>query len=322
MKHHYLPQFYLRRWENSSQKVVYYSLKNATVTEDEISPEHTGYEKDLYAKTGVPEDNKHEIEINCFKEIDTSAAIAIDRALTAGIDELSQTQRHDFGRFIFSLLVRHATVVENTKRQSDTVLDDLFSKSTPMQQIIYKEPVELLRNNFAIETVAAMSSSTNSPLNKYGIPNFDEANEILLKMTWWLENFSKRSYTLLTSDHPVAIAPLNKPSNMTHPRIKDSFCDPSRLLSIPLSPTICFYAHINGKIKFTNKDSLLRTRNLITLTTAKKFIYASNCDQRTFIEKNILKNQTLKKHYDQQVNSIKNREELRIKKLAQANKPV
>lgn len=319
MKHHYLPQFYLKRWCNLLHKVVCYALKNATVTEDEISPEYTGYEKDLYAKVDVPEDKKHDIEINCFKEIDANAAMAFDIILNSGIDALNHTQRYDFGRFIISLLVRHATIVENTKRQSNTVLDDLFNRSTPIEQIIYKERVELLRKNFAIETVAAMSSVANSPLNKYGIPNFDEANETLLKMTWWLENFSKRNYTLLTSDHPVSISPLNKPSIVNHSRIKDSFLDPSYLLSIPLSPTRCFYAHINGKIKFTNIDSLLKTRNLITLTTAKKFIYAANRDQRTFVEKNILKNQTLKKYYAQQVISIKNREKLRIKKLAQKN---
>ena len=325
MKHHYLPQFYLKRWCNSSQKVVYYGLKNAIVTEDEVSPEYTGYEEDLYAKAGVSEDKKHDIERNCFQEIDDNAATAIDRALTIGIDQLDKTQRYNLSRFIISLLVRHAAVVENTKRQSDTVLEDLFNKSTEIEQAIYREQVEALRKNFAIETIAAMSSGTNSPLNKYRISNFDETNEALLKMTWWLEDFSKQNYTLLTSDHPISISPLNKPSIASHLRIKDDLIDPDRLLSIPLSPTICFYAHINGKVKFSNKKVILRTRNLITLTTAKKFIYAVNGDQKGFVEKNIFKNPTLKKHYDQQVSAIKNREASRkasiIKMLAQVAQP-
>ena len=325
MKHHYLPQFYLKRWRNPAHKVVYYTLKNATVTEDEISPEHTGYEKDLYAKVDVPEDQKHDIEINCFKQIDDNAAIAIDKALTGGIDQLDQTQRHDLGRFIISLLVRHAAIVENTKRQSDAVLEDLFNNSTAIEQAIYKEQVDVLRKNFAIETIAAMSSTTNSPLNKYKISNFDEANETLLKMTWWLENFSKLNYTLLTSDHPVSISLLNKPSGASHLRIKDYFLDQDYLLSIPLSPTICFYAHINDRVTFSNTKSLLKTRNLVTLTAAKQFIYAVNRDQRGFVEKNILKNPTLKKYYDEQVNFIKNREESRkaiIKKRAHENQLV
>lgn len=161
-----------------------------------------------------------------------------------------------------------------------------------------------------------MSSATSSPMNKYGIPNFDEENDALLRMTWWLENFSGRNYTLLTSDHPVIISPLNKPSTVKHPRIKDRFFAPSRLLSIPLSPTVCLYAYINGKIKFTDKNRLLKTTNLITLTTAKKFIYAANRDQRSFVEKNLLKNPALKKYYDQQVDSIRKREFTRKTKVA------
>lgn len=49
MRHHYVPQFLLRRWTNAAGKLRIYKMRDGRLTRKDMGPKSTGYENGLYA---------------------------------------------------------------------------------------------------------------------------------------------------------------------------------------------------------------------------------------------------------------------------------
>jgi Protein of unknown function (DUF4238) len=60
--HHYIPVFYLNQWCDQAGKVVRYYRPHKEVIASPITPKSTGYEPQLYALDGYPDDQKQWIE--------------------------------------------------------------------------------------------------------------------------------------------------------------------------------------------------------------------------------------------------------------------
>ena len=80
MKHHYVPQFLLRRWTNAVGRLHVFKVRAGRVVCDEHSPEYTGYEKGLYAvpagAVGLSDDI---IEKKLFGPIDDHASRVLEK---------------------------------------------------------------------------------------------------------------------------------------------------------------------------------------------------------------------------------------------------
>lgn len=80
MKHHYVPQFLLRRWCDAQGRVQSFKVVNGNVAANALAPEYTGYEDDLYAvgtnQVGVEQDH---LERRLFGPIDSDAAVALGK---------------------------------------------------------------------------------------------------------------------------------------------------------------------------------------------------------------------------------------------------
>ncbi len=74
MKHHYVPQFLLRRWCNDPGKLQSFKIRDGRVLCTEQAPEYTGYENALYAVVanalGIDRDH---LERRFFSPIDSKA---------------------------------------------------------------------------------------------------------------------------------------------------------------------------------------------------------------------------------------------------------
>jgi hypothetical protein len=80
VKHHYVPQFLLRRWCNDAGKLQSFSVRDGRVLQRSLAPRSTGYENALYAVVanalGIDEDH---LERKLFSPIDSDAAIALGK---------------------------------------------------------------------------------------------------------------------------------------------------------------------------------------------------------------------------------------------------
>jgi len=80
MKHHYVPQFFLKRWADVVGKVHLVQVRNGAVVSSARMPEYTGFEHDLYGLVasafGVGQDH---LEKRLFGPIDSNAALVLDK---------------------------------------------------------------------------------------------------------------------------------------------------------------------------------------------------------------------------------------------------
>ena len=286
MDHHYCPCFYTKQWTNINGKLVHYTIVNDKVFFRYVAPRGTGYETDLYAKKNTPEHDKHTIETGCYKNIDNDAAKVFQKIIKHGLSKLTEIEKTAWCRFIVSMMTRHPSILRNAKAMEEDVIDrqaKLFpTDQQAYYQIRYKNEIEYWKNNAAVETLANMSTFQS----KYALGICERYAETLLKLTWWIEDFSKTSFALLTSDYPVAISPLNQPARKFS-KPTEMLLSGDYLLSLPLTPQLCFYA-ATTKIKIlSNSNQVIKSQNNLTVLKARNFVYACDTSQDSFIKKRL-----------------------------------
>ena len=110
MKHHYVPQFLLRRWANASGKLYVFALRNGRLVCKDRSPEYTGYENRLYAiianAFGLSTDV---LERKIFAPIDSDASQVLQKL--ENHEALTADEHVAWTLFLSSLGVRQPNVL-------------------------------------------------------------------------------------------------------------------------------------------------------------------------------------------------------------------
>ena len=108
-KHHFIPAFYLRRWENNATgKLTEYSNPfKRKIAVKPVTAEHTGYEERLYELKGYEAKLAQQVEDTFFKPVDTWASASLDLLEAHGhYAPWDNQSRSAWSRFILSLLLR------------------------------------------------------------------------------------------------------------------------------------------------------------------------------------------------------------------------
>jgi hypothetical protein len=96
MDHHYVPQFYTRRWADGSGRVLCYKrVTNGRIAFKGVVPKGTGFEPDLYKTPPAvfwESHEEHVIETAFFSPIDNDAAVVLDK-LQSGASSLTDEER-------------------------------------------------------------------------------------------------------------------------------------------------------------------------------------------------------------------------------------
>jgi hypothetical protein len=286
MDHHYCPCFYTKQWTNTEGKLLHYTIVYGKIISRHVTPTGTGFETDLYAKIGTSALEKHTIETEYYKEIDNNAAAVLQKIIKEGLENLSITEEIAWCRFIVSMLTRHPTVVNNAKNMEENVINRQIQLFPTHQQAYYniqfKKEIEYFKKNIAVETLANMATLQS----KYDIGMCERYVDALLNMSWKIIDFRKTSFKLLTSDYPVVLSPFH-PNAKKYDKISDLLLSGDYLLSLPLTPSLCFYASTDKNKIITNHNQLIKLQNNVTVLKAKNFVYASDKSQESFIRKRL-----------------------------------
>jgi hypothetical protein len=66
-RHHYLPEFYLKRWTGSNGKLIEFTWRERLgVVSRSTAPGGTGWQKDLYKAEGMPPEVAYAFEEHFF----------------------------------------------------------------------------------------------------------------------------------------------------------------------------------------------------------------------------------------------------------------
>ena len=282
MKHHYVPQFLLREWAETTpdREVETFRLDLPGLPSSRHAPRYVGYEPNLYALTlpKVAGMEQQAVEKHLLRHIDTAAASVLQKLTHAGFASLTSNDRNDWIRFIMSLRVRQPSIVTQLRVEASEHLEASLRRMPEEYQTIAGEsdPPSLLewtRLNFPglVENIGMSFFHTVVDDEKIG-------NKIH-QMKWWLWDFSKEKNELLLSDDPCIFT--------------KGIDDPDLVIALPIGPNKAFMAtkteRVANLMRKQRPNNLLVRLNESSLNQARVRIFARDASPRRFIENRLRK---------------------------------
>jgi hypothetical protein len=278
LKHHYIPQFYLRLWlGDDGQLRVFKQGHHSQISTKRVFTKQTGYAIDLYTLPGVTEETKQNVERFFMSFVDDSAVKARDMLLAGEIPTHANI-RHSWARFLLSLVFRNPEEVAKFKRHfRETLLapDAEFQRRYEAERgegdpelfedwIDQKDPAHAERS--AVLIMTRLMEDRN-------------VLRLVRSMYWRAFDTSRMARKLVTSDRPVMMT--------------NGLGRYDGHLAIPISPTKLFVAFTTLQCLEETVErrlgGLIRDANDAATGQAKKFIYGVDDSQMTEIRKRIEK---------------------------------
>ena len=276
---HYIPQFLLSGWCNTSDCLTVYSRPNKHVVTSQRNPKSTAFETNLYSYENVPPERQHVIETEFFTpHIDTPAASILKKILEGGFADITTDERSDFSRFVLSLRARNPGAIE-------------LARTKGMQEI----SSQLGRDNHEYEAVK--SATSPDTLIEYVrlnlpalIPNFGisivpkvitnpEVGERIFHMPWFLHSFNDTSLDLLLSDRPCIL--------------KGNALEGMCIIALPLSPRHLLFISNNEvemqHLRSMSPSKVVKLVNKESVIHAVSRIYGTGQQHLGFVEKYLSK---------------------------------
>lgn len=277
MKHHYVPQFLLSQWANGidDNTIEVFRLDLVELRSDRHTPAYTGYEKDLYALSHdkIAGMNQHAVEEHFLKHIDNDAAKVRNKLEKTGLNSLNSRDRNAWVRFLMSLRVRQPVSIDNLITSSAEHLRNSLASQPDQYE-------ELASSSDPSNLVDWVDENYPGLIDNFGLSFFHELvdnpkiSDQILRMKWWLWDFSDVRHDLLLSDNPCIF---------TH-----GINDPNLIISLPVSPKKVFMATQTAMVAETLRQQksqhLLKRINESSLLQSSSRIYARDTSHRRFIQ--------------------------------------
>jgi hypothetical protein len=278
-KHHFLPEFYLRRWAGEDgQFTRFTSVHAGKIAVRRTHPAQAGFKHDLYRLPGDHADDMAAqlLEWGFFRHVDNDAARALAILLGEAPSAWATDTRSGWSRFLLSLLHR-------TPRHWEQILDKLarLDAETLLEvQVRYTE----LRGPTDPETfndwIAARDrvyiEKERYKMAARAIDN-EELGTSINNIEWRVHDLSQANHALLTSDNAIVLVAINLPEGH---------------LALPISPTNLFVAARHRKfhsqietLARTDPSRLVRGVNRLTVERADEVVIAHDESQRLFIQR-------------------------------------
>lgn len=286
MRHHYIPEFLLKVWTESTldNKVEVFRLDLAGVPSNRYSPRHTGYEKDLYAlsRDQVAGLDAQHVETKILKPVDNDAAVVLKKLLLGRLNDLTKAENVNWVIFLMSLRVRRPEFVNFLKSDEPKKLIGSAIKNPKKHGFSSENPDPHAVREFIEKKEPGLTD--NLAMVHFGdfITDRDDAMEIG-RMTWSLHHFRNQKHHLLLSDDPLIFT-------------EKSIDHPDLIIMLPVSPDKVFIAtktiFATRWIRQHRAKDVVRYINEWSVFQAKKRIFACDRSQHRFILNRINKRHT------------------------------
>ena len=208
MRHHYIPQFLLRAWSETMPdgKVEVFRLDLPNLPSTRRTPKNTAYEDDLYALTRpiVAGMEKHAVEVAILRQVDDLAARVRRKLVDTGFRSLSLSERCDWVRFLMSLQLRQPNIIlQLCEETSDHLRQSLADQPEQYEALSQEESIPTLE--------CWVEQHFPGLIENFGLTFFHDlindakVGEQILRMKWWLWDFSRAGRELVLSDRPCIL---------------------------------------------------------------------------------------------------------------------
>lgn len=275
-RHHYLPEFYLKRWVRNGNLCEYRRRQNGLVAKAR-SPRATGFEWNLYSLPGEDDPAMREqVESRIMQGIDMRAAAALRYMIDHPGTQLSPTYSDAWILFVLSMIFRtpaRLRWLNEQIRTADYAFDDkeratyaeLKSPThppTPEEYFALGDPTEL-----SMARMQLMLSMIGSRLIGQGLGG----------MVWEIHTLATPNHGLLTSDDPVMTS--NGLNN------DDSFA------ILPIGPRQLFIAANSQRAMWSFRSqtdrAIERAMNDAVVAQADQLVIGENSRQSLFVDRRL-----------------------------------
>lgn len=116
-RHHYLPEFYLKRWASREGRLVEFSRPWADVVKPKrVYPRETGFVDRRKELQGLSREVAHAVEEKFFSPVDSEAADVLTR-IERNETDFSGDERSAWARFVLSLVFRVPEIYPKARDQ-------------------------------------------------------------------------------------------------------------------------------------------------------------------------------------------------------------
>lgn len=277
-KHHFVPQFLLRRWADSRGYIKVWKRVSHTgeVTVRRWKAAQFGYVRGLYELRKVDEKLAGLVEKEILSNrIESRAARILNSMLGGRIDKISPRDRADWSAFLTSFRFRHPIFISYLRERTASVIADAVAKAKADND-------DFLRNVAPGEELAWIDSVQPGYLDNIHLVQFvhsiqsRDLNYPLLQMDWKVFDISRASYTLLLGDRPFI-------------SIKDPEMPPC--VAMPISPVHLFVGcapHSSAQLASASHRTIVRASNRAILKAAHGFVCGEAAE--SFVGKNFASN--------------------------------
>lgn len=200
-RHHYVPQFYLKRWAGSDRKLWEFQRPHRQVIARPKFPVQTGYVENLYSVLALPDDRRDYIETVFFRRVDQDASDIFDLLELPGPVVLNKSHNDGLSRFVMSLLQRDPIRVAELQVLAQRTYTEVISQSRDL----YEERRGADDPSFD-EYRAAFDGPSAQILGGHLIPKLSDLPKLgahLNGMTRRLITLVSPRHQLLTCDRPL-----------------------------------------------------------------------------------------------------------------------
>ena len=275
-RHHFIPEFYLKRWTANGQLVEFSQPYGKIVKPKRVYPSVTGFVPGLYHLEGLPPEAHQQLEPAFFRPVVTQAATIL-RAMEAGQKGFNTRERSAWARFLMSLLLRTPEALEAAKARlaEDILTTDAASERRyrrhrrPGDPPTFREYIAEADSKDAISREAVETMVLTADSRKVG--------EHLIHMQWGSLRLPVFVPALMTSDRPLLVD-----NALEHPQCT---------LLLPIGPKRIFYAvndrALAAQLRLMRPHALVRRINEGVVKRAAKYVYAMGDDQLAYVQKNM-----------------------------------
>lgn len=267
-KHHYIPAFYLRKWERLEpvgKLIEFRKIDNGKVVEKDVSAEATGYEKCLYSiKTPDPGVLDHSFEADFFKGLDQDASVVLEQILS-GNWPLNEKHKLAWAKYLYAQQLRLPEEMKESAERGKGAWEKLAQEDETIAEYLRERP-EHERQRMDQENLKNAIIES-----KLMVPYFQS-------LRWRIKRLKRPKLPLLTSDKPLFY--------------NNRMERPDGLMFMPLSPDTLFYAQnkrapsheILGK---GSDNQIRRFCNQRITEQAQQYVWTNDIRQKVFIERRI-----------------------------------
>ena len=131
-EHHYIPQFYLRRWAGDDDRICEFRRPYKKINLQRVYPKQTGFLDRLYEKRGVPQSIAQQVEDKFMSPVDNFAAKALD-LIETDVDKIKNDaeQRSAWSLFLITLMSR----MPEDLAAITAILEDDWKRDLPLHRL-------------------------------------------------------------------------------------------------------------------------------------------------------------------------------------------